>query len=74
MKVTLVLLLLLSILNKAEINARNLEKEYIIHDDNPKLTAKLTYSCSATTNEDSNPNSSQKTLNNLEAENINFNF
>ena len=74
MKVTLVLLLLFFILNKSEINAKNLEKEYIIHDDNPKLTAKLTYSCSATTNEESNPNSSQKSLNNLEAENINFNF
>ena len=50
MKVALALLLLFSIFN-ALINASNLEKEYAIHDDNPKVTAKLTYSCSATTNE-----------------------
>jgi len=70
MKVTLALLLLFSIFN-ASINASNLEKEYAIHDDNPKVTAKLTYSCSATTYEESNP--TQNTLN-IEPENINFNF
>ena len=36
MKVTLALLLLFSIFN-ALINASNLEKEYAIHDDNPKV-------------------------------------
>ena len=70
MKVTLALFLLFSIFN-ALFNASNLEKEYAIHDDNPKVTSKLTYSCSATTNEESNP--TQNTLN-LEPENINFNF
>ena len=71
MKVTIVLLLLLAILNNALINASDLEKEYVIHDDNPKVTAKLTYSCSSTTNEESNP--TQNSLN-LDPENISFNF
>lgn len=71
MKVTLVLLLFFSILNNSEINASNLEKEYVIHNDNPKITAKLTYSCSKS--KENNPTSNQNTLN-LEAENINFDF
>jgi hypothetical protein len=71
MKVTLVLFLFLAILNNTKINASDLEKEYVIHNNNPKVTAKLKYSCSAITNEESNP--TQKTLN-LEAENISFNF
>ena len=73
MKLTLVLLLLLSILNSSEINTSNLEKEYVIHNNNPKITANLTYSCSATTSKENNPPSNQNTLN-LEAENINFDF
>ena len=73
MKLTLVLLLLLSILNSSEINTSNLEKEYAIHNNNPKITANLTYSCSATTSKENNPTSNQNTLN-LEAENINFDF
>jgi len=73
MKLILVLLLLLSILNSSEINASNLEKEYVIHNDNPKITANLKYSCSATISKENNPTSNQNTLN-LEAENINFDF
>ena len=69
MKVTLVLFFLLSILNNSQINASDLEKEYSIHNSNPKITAKLKYSCS--TNEGSNPASN--TLN-LEPENINFDY
>ena len=71
MKVTLILFLLLTILNNASINANDLEKEYVIHDNNPKVTSKLVYSCNSITNEESNP--SQNTLN-LEPENISFNF
>ena len=72
MEVTLLLLLLFSILN-IEINSSSLEKEYTIHNDNPKVTAKLTYSCSSTTNEKSSQSSNRNVLN-LEAENINFDF
>ena len=71
MKVTLVLLLFLVILNNTQINASDLEREYVIHNNNPKVTAKVKYSCSATTNEESSP--TRKTLN-LEEENIIFNF
>ena len=67
MKIALLLLLLL-ILNYAEINASSLEKEYTIHSNNPKITAKLTYSWSASTT-----NTNQNTLN-LSPENLNFNF
>ena len=71
MKVTLVLLLFLVILNNSQINASDLEREYVIHNNNPKVTAKVKYSCSAITNEESS--STRKTLN-LEEENIIFNF
>ena len=68
MKATLSLILFLLILNDAEINANLLEKEYIIHNVNPKITARLTYLCSATTTI-----SNHNTFN-LEPENLNFNF
>ena len=48
MKIALLLVLLL-ILNYAEINASSVEKEYTIQNSNLKITAKLTYSCSAST-------------------------
>ena len=73
MKLTLVLFLLFSILNIAEINANDLEKEYVIHNDSPKVIAKLIYSCSAAANEGSSPTINQNTLN-QEPENFNFNF
>ena len=71
MKVTLVLFFLLAILNNSQINASDLEKEYSIHKSNPKITAKLKYSCRTNSNEGSNPTSN--TLN-LEPENINFDY
>ena len=71
MKVILVLFLLLSISNISQINASDLEKEYSLHNSNPKITAKLKYSCSSNANEGNNPN--QNTLN-LEPENIKFDF
>ena len=71
MKITLVLFLFLAILNNSLINASDLEKVYSIHNSNPKITAKLKYSCSANTNEGSNP--TKNTLN-IEPENINFDY
>ena len=67
MKIALLLVLLL-ILNYAEINASSVEKEYTIQNSNLKITAKLTYSCSVSTT-----NTNQNTLN-LSPENLNFNF
>jgi hypothetical protein len=63
MKVNLVLFLLFSII---EINS-SLEKEYAIHDNNPRVTVKLSYTCSE------NPTSNQNSLN-FAPENINFDF
>jgi len=71
MKVTYAFILLLAILNNTQINASDLEKEFTIHNSNPKITAKLKYSCNA--NKNGNPTSNPKTLN-LEADNIIFDF
>lgn len=69
MKVNLVLFLLFSII---EINS-SLEKEFAIHDDNPKITVKLSYLFNETTSKESNPTSNQNSLN-FAPENINFDF
>ena len=65
MKVNLVLFLLFSII---EINS-SLEKEFTIHEDNPKITVKLSYLCSETSSKEANQNSL-----NFAPENINFDF
>ena len=68
MKITLLFVLLLSILNVSEIYSKDIEKNSIIHEENPKITSKLTYSCT-----ESNGISNQNSLK-LEPEKLNFNF
>ena len=69
MKVTILLFAFISIVNISIIKANSLEKEYIIHDDNPKVTAKLIYSYIEPSNNLESPTSI-----NFEPENINFDF
>ena len=69
MKVTILLFAFISIVNISIIKANSLEKEYIIHDDNPKVTAKLIYSYIEPSNNLESPSSI-----NFEPENINFDF